>query len=136
MKRTWKQVISLVLIGLVSVAAGTADTAKTIRFLSIWPETTDNSKLILDLTKEYQKTHPQFKVDFELIDTNSLQQKVKVLLASNDLPEAFAYESGKPILELIDAGKVVNITTPSIREPSACSRDWRLIGDCTTFPSG
>lgn len=83
--------------------------AKTISFLSIWPETNDNSKLILDLTKEYQATHPNFKVDFELIDTNSLQQKVKVLLASDDLPDVFAYESGTPILELIDAGKVVDV---------------------------
>jgi raffinose/stachyose/melibiose transport system substrate-binding protein len=83
--------------------------AKTLSFLSIWPETDDNSKLILDLTKDYQATHPNFKVDFELIDTNSLQQKVKVLLASDDLPDVFAYESGTPILELIDAGKIVDV---------------------------
>jgi raffinose/stachyose/melibiose transport system substrate-binding protein len=83
--------------------------AKTISFLSIWAETNDNSKLILDLTKEYQATHPNFKVDFELVDTNSLQQKVKVLLASDDLPDVFAYESGTPILELIDAGKLVDV---------------------------
>ncbi len=89
--------------------AGAQTKAKTLSFLSIWPETNDNSKLILDLTKEYQATHPNFKVDFELVDTNSLQQKVKVLLASDDLPDVFAYESGTPILELIDAGKIVNI---------------------------
>jgi raffinose/stachyose/melibiose transport system substrate-binding protein len=103
--------ISVLLAVLVVFAglAGAQAKAKTISFLSIWPEANDNSKLILDLTKEYQATHPNFKLDFELVDTNSLQQKVKVLLASDDLPDVFAYESGTPILELIEAGKIVDI---------------------------
>jgi raffinose/stachyose/melibiose transport system substrate-binding protein len=101
--------ISLLFALAVGAIALVGAQSKTISFLSIWPETNDNSKLILDLTKDYQATHPNFKVDFELVDTNSLQQKVKVLLASDDLPDVFAYESGTPILELIDAGKVVDV---------------------------
>lgn len=83
--------------------------AKTIKFLSIWAEDKDNSKLILDLSKEYKKVNPNFNVDFEFVAANDLQQKVKVLLASNDLPDAFAYESGTPILELIDAKAVLDV---------------------------
>jgi len=101
----------LVLLVLAIAAAFVGAQSKTISFLSIWPETVDNAKLILDLTKDYQATHAGFQVDFELVDTNSLQQKVKVLLASDDLPDVFCYESGAPILELIAANKVVNIET-------------------------
>ena len=88
--------VVLFLVALLVAVGFVGAQAKTISFLSIWPETIDNAKLILDLTKDYQVTHPDFKVDFELVDTNSLQQKVKVLLASDDLPEVFCYESGAP----------------------------------------
>lgn len=105
-----KRIVLLLVLFIAAVGlVGAQAKAKTISYLSIWPETSDNSKLIIDLTKEYQATHPNFKMDFELVDTNSLQQKVKVLLASDDLPDVFAYESGTPILELIDAGKIVDI---------------------------
>lgn len=83
--------------------------AKTIKFLSIWAEDKDNSKLILDLSKEYKTVNPNFNVDFEFVAANDLQQKVKVLLASNDLPDTFAYESGTPLLELIDAKAILDV---------------------------
>jgi raffinose/stachyose/melibiose transport system substrate-binding protein len=86
-----------------------AKASKTIKFLSIWAEDKDNSKLILDLSKEYKATNPNFSVDFEFVAANDLQQKVKVLLASNDLPDVFAYESGTPILELIDAKAILDV---------------------------
>jgi raffinose/stachyose/melibiose transport system substrate-binding protein len=82
---------------------------KTIKFLTIWAEDRDNSKLIMELTREYQKEHPEFKVDFELVAITDIRQKVKVLLAANDLPDAFIYESGRPIVELIDAGVLVDL---------------------------
>jgi ABC-type sugar transport system, periplasmic component len=101
--------VSVFFAALIVAAGMVGAQAKTISFLSIWAENNDNAKLILDMTKDYQATHPNFKVDFELVDTNNLQQKVKVLLASDDLPDVFCYESGTPILELIDAGKIVDI---------------------------
>jgi raffinose/stachyose/melibiose transport system substrate-binding protein len=84
--------------------------AKTIKFLSIWAEDQDNSKLIMDLSKRYkEEVNPNFNVDFEFVAANDLVQRVKVLMASNDLPDVFAYESGTPILELIDANAIIDV---------------------------
>lgn len=87
------------------------DTAekKTIKFLSIWPEDKDNSKLILELTEEYKKENPNFNMEFEYIASGDLTSKIKVLLASDDLPDVFAYESGAPLKELIDVGAVADM---------------------------
>lgn len=82
---------------------------KTIKFLSIWPEDKDNAKLIVELTEEYKKDNPNFDMEFEYISSQDLTSKVKVLLASNDLPDVFAYESGAPLEELINAGAVLNV---------------------------
>lgn len=92
-----------------SGSAKSDKTSKTIKFLSIWAEDNDNSKLILDLSKDYKKENPNFNVDFEFVAANDLQQKVKVLLASNDLPDVFAYESGTPLVELINAKAVIDV---------------------------
>lgn len=90
--------------------AGNSKPAKTVKFLSMWAEDTDNSKLILGLTKKYQEeVNPNFKVDFEFVPDTDLRSKVQVLLSSNDLPDAFAYESGAPLLDLIKADAVLNV---------------------------
>lgn len=83
--------------------------AKEMSFLSIWAEDNDNSKLILALTEEYKKINPNFTMDFELVSAENLQQKVKVLVASKSVPDLFVYEAGKPIIELIDAGVLLDI---------------------------
>lgn len=82
---------------------------KTMTFLSIWAEDKDNSKLILDLTKQYQAENPDFELEFELVAAENMRQKVKVLVASKSLPDVFIYEAGKPIVELIDAGVLLDI---------------------------
>lgn len=90
-------------------ASGSADAQKHFKFLSIWPETSDGGQLINDLSKQYAEKHKNFTFEFEMVASNNLRQKVKTLMAADELPDAFAYESGKPLEELINAGKVVNI---------------------------
>ncbi len=84
--------------------------AKKIKILSIWAEDKDNGKLITDLTKRYiAEVNPNFEYEFELVSSDSLKQKVATLVASDDLPDVFVYESGKPIVELIEAGKLLDV---------------------------
>ena len=92
-----------------SSGASAAEKKKTIKFLSIWAENTDAGQLVMDLSKKYRKTHKNFKVDFEMIASTDLTQKINTLMVTNSLPDAFAYESGTPLKTLITAGKVVNI---------------------------
>ena len=82
---------------------------KTIKFLSIWAEDNDNSKLILELTDEYKDITPGFDLEFEFVAPADLVSKVKILLSSDDLPDTFAYESATPLLELIDANAILDV---------------------------
>ncbi|MDF2801929.1 MAG: ABC-type sugar transport system, periplasmic component [Anaerocolumna sp.] len=84
--------------------------AKKIKILSIWAEDKDNGKLITDLTKRYiEEVNPNFEYEFELVSADSLRQKIATLVVSDDLPDVFVYESGKPIVELIEADKLLDV---------------------------
>lgn len=84
--------------------------AKKIKILSIWAEDKDNGKLITDLTKKYiAEVNPNFEYEFELVSSDNLKQKIATLAASDDLPDVFVYESGKPIVELIEADKILDV---------------------------
>ena len=63
----------------------------------------------MKLTKEYQKDNPNFNLEFELVAAEDLRQKVKVFVSGKSVPDVFVYESGKPIVELIDAGILLDI---------------------------
>jgi raffinose/stachyose/melibiose transport system substrate-binding protein len=82
---------------------------KEIKFLSTWNETQRNTKLILDLTAAYRTTHPEFTMNVEVVPSDDLKRQVNIQIASGDSPDIFAYDSGKTLLDLINAGQVVNI---------------------------
>ena len=89
--------------------------AKKIKILSIWAEDKDNGKLITDLTKKYiAEVNPNFEYEFELVSSDGLKQKIATLAASNDLPDVFVYESGTPIVELIEADKILDVDRKSV----------------------
>ncbi len=91
-----------------TAAATVPKTAKTIKFLSMWAEDAENSKLILDLTKDYQKDYPNFKVEFEMVPSTDLIQKLQLYFGSNATPDLFA--TGGSISTLIKTGELQNIT--------------------------
>ena len=82
---------------------------KDADYLSIWARDMDNTKLIMDLTEEYKKLNPDFNLKLEVVANDNLRQKVQVLVAGGSLPDAFIYESGTPIIELIDAGLLLDM---------------------------
>ncbi len=82
---------------------------KDFHILSIWAEDNDNGVLINNICKAYQEVNPNFTYEYELVSSDDLRQKVATLVASNDLPDMFVYESGKPIVDLIDADQIVDI---------------------------
>ena len=92
-------------IGMVAMAQ-----AKTISFLSIWAEDSDNGKLLTDLSAKYKEDHPDFNFELELVSSDNLQQKVATLAVSNDLPDVFAYESGTPLKTMIENDYVLNVS--------------------------
>ncbi|MGF7144910.1 raffinose/stachyose/melibiose transport system substrate-binding protein [Anaerotaenia torta] len=85
---------------------------KSIKILSIWAEDNDNGVLINSIAKRYQaEVNPNFSFEYELVSANDLKMKISTLAASNDLPDIFVYESGKPLKELVEADKVLDVGT-------------------------
>ncbi len=83
---------------------------KHIKILSIWAEDNDNGILINNILQRYQdEVNPNFSYEYELVSADDMKTKIATLASSNDLPDFFAYESGTPLKELVDAGKVLDI---------------------------
>lgn len=84
--------------------------AKDFHILSIWAEDNDNGVLLTKVMDDYKaNVNPNFNYEYELVSSDDLRQKISTLASSNDLPDMFAYESGKPIVDLIGAGQITDI---------------------------
>lgn len=114
---------------------------KTVKILSIWAEDNDNGVLINNICKRYkEKVNPNFDFQYELVSADDLKMKISTLAASNDLPDIFVYESGAPLKELVDAGKVLDVgaeltklNLDSYMNPSAVSLLKNLSGTDTLY---
>jgi raffinose/stachyose/melibiose transport system substrate-binding protein len=83
---------------------------KHIKILSIWAEDNDNGILINNILQRYKdQVNPNFSYEYELVSADDLKTKIATLASSNDLPDFFAYESGTPLKEMVEADKVLNI---------------------------
>lgn len=85
--------------------------SRTIKFLSIWPEDDKNSNgwIVSELSRQYGETVDGFKLEYEYVAIDQLDQKVKILMSSDDLPEVCTYESGVRLKQVIDAGLILNV---------------------------
>ena len=132
MKSIRKKVLSGILVGIMSgslligCSSSSGDSGKqsieakgkTVKFLSIWNESTGVGKVITDLTNEYKKDHPNFNFEMEVVQQTDLDQKLNVLAASNDLPDLFVTQSNSQLLQFVKAGQVIDIDTslPSAKD--------------------
>lgn len=85
--------------------------SRPIKFLSIWAEDdkASNGYLVSELSKQYAETTDGFNLDFEYVSIDQLDQKVKILISSDDLPEICTYESGVRLIPIIDSGKILDV---------------------------
>lgn len=94
---------------------GTPSEARTIKILSMWPEddaeSTANGSIITAMLQQYKdEENPDFTWEYEYVDSDNLKTKVMTLAASDDLPDFFAYDAGTPLVELIEADLVLDVT--------------------------
>ncbi len=95
--------------------AAEASASRTIKILSMWPEddaaTTANGSIITAMCEKYkEEVDPNFTWEFEYVDSDNLKTKVQTLAASDDLPDMFAYDAGTPLVDLIEADLVLDVT--------------------------
>lgn len=72
-------------------------------------ETEGAEKIISTLSKAYTEQHPNVTLKYEAIPQTDLIQRIQLLAGSNSLPTMFAYESGAPLITLIEGNKVLDV---------------------------
>lgn len=90
--------------------SGSAEKKQTFKILSIWNEDSTQGKIIKGICEDYKKEDPEFTYEYEYVASSDLSTKISALVASDDLPDLFAYSAGKPLQTLIKSEKVVNIS--------------------------
>ncbi|MNO32092.1 Multiple sugar-binding protein precursor [compost metagenome] len=70
-------------------ATGAASEKVTIRMMHLWPagSSAQQNKLVGQIIDDYQKEHPNVTVKQEDLENEQYKNKLKVLSASNDLPD-------------------------------------------------
>lgn len=61
----------------------------TVNFMHLWPEgvSAGQNKIVNQIIKEYQVEHPNVVIKQEVLDNEQYKNKLKVLSASNELPD-------------------------------------------------
>ncbi|MBM7654966.1 raffinose/stachyose/melibiose transport system substrate-binding protein [Neobacillus cucumis] len=57
-----------------------------IKFMYIWPSGSQHI-LVNNIISDYEKQHPNVKIETEILETDQYRAKLKVLAASNELPD-------------------------------------------------
>jgi len=92
-------------------AAAATDKPYTFHFIShkLPDDKTGYGYAINEVMKEYTAKHPNFTFDYEVVEQMSVPGKISLLIASNDVPDAFTSEAGAAMKQIIDSGSIVNM---------------------------
>ena len=82
---------------------------KTIKFLSGQTEDQGYTKIIVELSKEYVKDHPNVTFEFESYAQTDLQAHTQQLAAANALPTLFPNPANETLDQMYANGQILNI---------------------------
>jgi len=65
------------------------DGKTVIKFMHLWPEGSSKAQytIVNNIIKQYEKDHPDVKIQTEILGNEQYKDKIKVLSASNELPD-------------------------------------------------
>ncbi|MBW5449414.1 extracellular solute-binding protein [Cohnella sp. CFH 77786] len=81
-----------------------------LKFWSFEPKDDANREIFKKIIDDFNNSHPNIKIVPEYFNDEPFKQKIKVGLASNDLPDIFSYWTGDQFKTLVDANAVGDIT--------------------------
>ena len=72
-----------------SAGGSQEDDKTTVTFMHLWPEgvSAGQNKIVNQIIEEYQNDHPNVTIKTEVLDNEQYKNKLKVLSASNELPD-------------------------------------------------
>lgn len=133
MKKWFWTLISMVLISSMLLAGcgnatpntGTAATAVpagnepvTIRFFHKWPEP-EQLDYYNYVIQEFQKTHPNIKVTMEAVADEPYKDKIRILMASGEVPDIYFSWAGEFSWKFARAGQALDLTD------ALMNSDWK-----------
>lgn len=100
-KKAFTSILSMALVGglILGGCSSTDDTAKdssasssdktVVKMMHLWPEGSSNAQFTIvdDIIKAYEKEHPDVDIQTEILGNEQYKEKIKVLSASNELPD-------------------------------------------------
>ncbi|MCC3357893.1 extracellular solute-binding protein [Bacillus sp. REN16] len=99
-KKAFAAVISMALVGglILGGCSSSDDTAKdagsnsektVVKMMHLWPEGSSNAQFTIvdDIIKAYEEEHPDVEIQTEILGNEQYKEKIKVLSASNELPD-------------------------------------------------
>ncbi len=114
---------SLVLTACGAPAAGTEsggskDEKVTIRFFHKWPEP-EQLDYYNYVIAEYEKAHPNVKIEMEAASDEAYKDKIRVLMASGDVPDIYFSWAGEFSWKFARAGQALDLTDAMMNS------DWK-----------
>ncbi len=89
----------------------TGEEQVTLTLWSQWSSDADGMKQPLDVVlANFQKEHPNIKIEMDTINTEAYKQKVKVASAADELPDIFFSWGAGFAQPFVEAGKVMELT--------------------------
>lgn len=85
--------------------------SKTVSVLTCWDENSDNTQILVEATNRYNETNPETPIhlQLEIVAQDSMNQKLSVLAASNDLPDVFCTGTQEYIETYVEQGWLKSI---------------------------
>ncbi|TRZ39207.1 extracellular solute-binding protein [Niallia circulans] len=87
-------IVMIVVLALAGCSSPTNESASSdgetvIKFMHLWPEGSSKAQytIVNNIIKQYEKDHPDIKIQTEILGNEQYKDKIKVLSASNELPD-------------------------------------------------
>ncbi|PLS01135.1 extracellular solute-binding protein [Neobacillus cucumis] len=89
-----------------SEESASKDGKKVIKFMHLWPEGSSNAQfsIVKNIISDYEKQHPDVKIETEILNPDQYRDKLKVLASSNELPDIGMTWSDGFIKPYVDGG--------------------------------
>ena len=113
-------VVSMFLTGCGSAAtpAPAKDEPVTIRFFHKWPEP-EQLDYYNYVIQEFEKTHPNIKVTMEAVADEPYKDKIRILMASGEVPDIYFSWAGEFSWKFARAGQALDLTD------ALMNSDWK-----------
>lgn len=118
MKRNLVKAATAVVAAVLTIGGALAQEKVTLNFLHKWPEP-DNIRYFQGVVKAFEAQNPNVSIKMEAIADDPYKDKIRVVMASGNIPDIFFSWSGAYAAQFVRAGRALDLSAALARE------DWK-----------